>query len=85
MVDTSGDENNDNGVGVDVVDESSNVMALIQDLALSRSDCMSARKRNELLTIVSNFLAEKSVCRRALADHGKGTFLNNDDGWADLI
>ena len=75
MVDTSGVENNDNGVGDDVVDESLYVLTLIQDLALSRSDCLSAQKRNELLQIVSNFLAEKSICRRALADHGKGTLL----------
>jgi hypothetical protein len=73
MVDTSGGEDNDNGVGVDVVDERSYVLTLIHDLALSRSDCISAQKRNELLKIASNFLAEKSVCRSAFADHGKGT------------
>jgi hypothetical protein len=56
-------------------DESSYVLGLIQDLALSRSDCISAGKRNDLVKIVTTYLTEKSVCRQALADRGGGTFV----------
>ena len=44
------------------------VVALIQDLALSRSDALSAQKRNDLVALVEQFLAEKPGSRKALAE-----------------
>ncbi|KAG7353289.1 heat repeat-containing protein [Nitzschia inconspicua] len=44
------------------------VVALIRDLALSRSDCVSEQKRNDLMRLVENFLSEKPGSRKALAE-----------------
>lgn len=49
------------------------VLALIQDLAMSRSDCLSAQKRSDLVKLVEQFLAEKSGSRKALAE-SKGEY-----------
>ena len=56
--------------GADDMAESSYIVALIQDLALSRSDCLSAQNRDDLVKIVADFLTEKASTRRAFADHG---------------
>ena len=50
------------------------VVALIQDLALSRSDCLSAQKRNDLVRLVEQFLTEKPGSRKALANSA-GTYM----------
>jgi HEAT repeat protein len=54
------------------------VLALMQDLAMSRSDCISAQKRGELLKLVEKFLSEKPGSRKALAESkGKNVFLRH--------
>jgi hypothetical protein len=52
------DEENDEGY----------VMMLIEDLAMSRSNNMSAQRRGDLMKLVEKSLSEKPGCRRALAE-----------------
>jgi hypothetical protein len=49
-------------------------LALIQDLALSRSDCISAQKRKDLVNLVEQFLSEEPASRKALAESAGMSF-----------
>jgi hypothetical protein len=50
------------------------VMVLIEDLAMSRSNSLSAKKRGDQVKLVEQFLSENPGSRRALAEI-ESTFL----------
>jgi hypothetical protein len=43
------------------------VLALIQDLASSRSDCIAAQKREDWVYLVEQLLSEEPTSQKALA------------------